>query len=119
MAYSATGTACNDFLNQAADTGPGTIVGLAGDDCIFTGTGLAAVTGDSGNDTVVLQTGNTGTVNGGSESDSIFASGNAGSMVLFGSDGLDTINTSASTSAQTIVGGNDSSDGADSILTGT
>ena len=55
MAYSATGTAGNDTLNQAGDTGPGTIVGLAGDDCILTGTGLATVTGDSGNDTVVLR----------------------------------------------------------------
>jgi Ca2+-binding RTX toxin-like protein len=58
MASNATGTAGNDVLNQAGDTGPGTIVGLAGDDCIFTGTGLATVTGDSGNDTVALQTGN-------------------------------------------------------------
>ncbi len=35
MAYVATGTAGNDVLNQGTDTGPGTIVGLAGDDCIF------------------------------------------------------------------------------------
>ena len=65
MAYTVTGTAGNDTLNQSADTGPGTIVGLAGDDYVFTGTGLATVTGDSGNDTVFLQAGNTGTVNGG------------------------------------------------------
>ena len=32
MAYSATGTAGNDTLNQSGDSGPGTIVGLAGDD---------------------------------------------------------------------------------------
>ena len=47
MAYAATGTAGNDTLNQSADTGPGTIVGLAGDDCISRGRGLATVTGDS------------------------------------------------------------------------
>ena len=70
MAYAATGTAGNDTLNQSSDTGPGTIVGLAGDDMIFTGSGLATVTGDSGNDTVLLRTGNTGTVNGGTENDS-------------------------------------------------
>ena len=34
MAYVATGTAGNDVLNQSTDTGPGTIVGLAGDDII-------------------------------------------------------------------------------------
>jgi Ca2+-binding RTX toxin-like protein len=118
MAYVATGTAGNDTLNQSTDTGPGTIVGLAGDDCIFQGTGLATITGDSGNDTVVLQTGNTGTVNGGAENDSIFAAGNAGSMQLFGSDGADTFDTGASSNPQTIVGGNDSSDAADSVFAG-
>ena len=55
MAYQATGTAGNDVLNQAGDTGPGTIVGLAGDDEITTGTGQATVTGDSGSDSIVLQ----------------------------------------------------------------
>ena len=39
-------------------------------------------------------------------------------MLLFGSDGADTIDTGASSAPQTIVGGNDSSDGADIILTG-
>ena len=48
MAYTATGTAGNDTLNQSSDTGPGTIVGLAGDDCIFAGSGLVAVAGDFG-----------------------------------------------------------------------
>ena len=70
MAYSVTGTAGNDTLNQSGDTGPGTVVGLAGDDCIFTGTGAATVTGDSGNDTVVLlNPDNTGTINGGVQND--------------------------------------------------
>ena len=40
MAYNATGTAGNDVLNQSSDTGPGTIVGLAGDDCLLQGSGL-------------------------------------------------------------------------------
>jgi Ca2+-binding RTX toxin-like protein len=65
MAYVATGTSGNDTLNQQDDTGPGTIIGLAGDDCIFQGSGSATITGDSGNDTVVTKAGNTGTVNGG------------------------------------------------------
>ena len=73
MAYTVTGTAGNDTLNQSGDTGPGTVVGLAGDDCIFQGTGPATITGDSGNDTVVVQTGNTGTVHGGTENDTLFA----------------------------------------------
>ena len=46
MAYSVTGTAGNDVLNQTSDTGPGTVVGLAGDDSIAQGTGLATITGD-------------------------------------------------------------------------
>jgi Ca2+-binding RTX toxin-like protein len=120
MAYAATGTAGNDTLNQSGDSGPGTIVGLAGDDQILTGSGLATVTGDSGGDSVVLRAGNTGTVNGGSENDSISDGGAAiGSMQLFGSDGADTIWVPAATAAQTIVGGNDSNDGADSIAGGT
>src|SRR5215207_8591316 len=118
MAYAATGTAGNDTLNQSGDTGPGTIVGLAGDDTISLGTGLATVTGDSGNDSVLLQTGNTGTVNGGTENDSIFGPAGTGSMLLFGSDGADTVDVRTSGSAFTVVGGNDSNDGPDSVLTG-
>jgi Ca2+-binding RTX toxin-like protein len=116
MAYNVTGTAGNDTLNQSTDTGPGTVVGLAGDDCILQGTGSATITGDSGNDIVVTQAGNTGTVDGGTENDSIFASGNSGSMVLLLNAGADTVNFSASTAAQTIVGGTDSSDGNDCIF---
>ena len=52
MAYNVTGTAGNDTLNQNSDTGPGTIVGLGGDDIIFTGTGQAQVFGNSGGDNV-------------------------------------------------------------------
>lgn len=120
MAYQATGTAGNDTLNQSGDTGPGTIAGLAGDDCIFAGSGLATITGDTGADTVVLRAGNTGTVNSGTENDSIVDNGTAiGSMQLFGGDGADTIFVLNATAAQTIVGGNDSSDGADSVLGGS
>jgi Ca2+-binding RTX toxin-like protein len=61
MAHNLIGTNGNDTLDQSAASGPGTILGLAGDDCVFTGSGFATVAGDSGNDTVVLQTGNTGT----------------------------------------------------------
>jgi Ca2+-binding RTX toxin-like protein len=76
------------------------------------------VTGDSGNDSVLLRAGNTGTVNGGSENDSIFGPAGVGSMVLFGSDGADTVDANVVPAALTIVGGNDSSDAADSILGG-
>jgi Ca2+-binding RTX toxin-like protein len=120
MAYNATGTAGNDTLNQGGDSGPGTIVGLAGDDCIFTGSGVATVTGDSGNDSVFLQTANTGTINGGTENDWISDLGTAiGSMQLFGGDGADTVLVTFATTAQTVTGGNDSSDGNDFILTGS
>ena len=119
MAYTATGTGGNDTLNQSGDTGPGTIVGLAGNDCILTGTGLVTVDGGSGEDTTILQAGNTGTVTSGTENDSIWTGGNVGSMVLFGNEGGDTINVVASTNPQTILGGNDFNDGADCIIGGT
>jgi Ca2+-binding RTX toxin-like protein len=119
MAYVATGTAGGDTLDQSSNAGPGTIVGLAGDDAIFIGSGLATVTGDSGNDSVFLQTGNTGTVNGGTENDSIISVFNVGSMQLFGGAGADTIFVAGSSAAQTIVGGNDSSDGNDLMFSGT
>ncbi len=103
MAYAATGTAGNDVLDQTGDTGPGTIVGLAGDDCILSGSGLVQGFGNSGNDTIFLDAGNTGTVNGGTENDSVF--GVPGSMQTFGSDGADHISLGGS-SVQTVVGGN-------------
>ena len=107
MSYTVTGTAGNDTLNQAVDVGPGTIVGLAGNDEIRTGTGAVTVDGGSGEDTVVLQTGNTGTVTTGTENDSIFAAENAGSMVLFGNEGADSIWLAGSSNPQTILGGNE------------
>src|SRR5919198_4748501 len=120
MAYNATGTAGNDTLNQAGDSGPGTVVGLAGDDSIFTGNGVATVTGDGGNDSVFLQTGNTGTINGGTENDWVSDNGTAiGGLLTFGGDGADTVLFTFATTAQTIAGGNDSSDGTDSIFTGS
>jgi Ca2+-binding RTX toxin-like protein len=116
LAYNITGTPGNDTLNQAADSGPGTLAGLAGDDCLFTGSALATVTGDPGNDTVVLQAGNTGTVNGGTGDDSVTnPSTIIGSMLLLGGDGADSLSALRSTANQTIVGGNDSGDAADSI----
>ena len=75
MAYNVTGTAGNDTLNQNNDPGPGTIVGLGGDDFIFAGTGQVQAFGNSGGDNVFLQTGNTGTVFGGSEDDAIIDNG--------------------------------------------
>ena len=55
----------------------------------------------------------------GSENDSIQAAGNSGAMQLFGNEGADTVDTSASSAAQTIVGGDNSSDGNDTILAGS
>jgi Ca2+-binding RTX toxin-like protein len=120
MAYNVIGTGGGDSLDQSASAGPGTITGLAGDDSILTGSGSLVVFGNSGNDTVFLQTGNTGTVNGGTESDLIDDQGtDIGSMVLLGGDGSDTISTPTSTSSQTIIGGNDSADGGDFIVSST
>ena len=116
MAYTVTGTPDNDTLNQASDTGPGTIVGLAGNDCLFAGSGFVTISGDSGNDTVVLHTGSAGSVTGGSGNDSVLANGATESMVLFAGEGLDSINMSSSFAGQTILGGNDAADGADFIL---
>jgi Ca2+-binding RTX toxin-like protein len=117
MAYNVTGTSGSDSIDQSGGAGPGTIIGLAGDDSIQTGTGSLVVFGNSGNDTVFLQSGNTGTVTGGSENDLIDDQGaEIGSMVLFGGDGSDTIFVPTSTSSQTIIGGNDSADGGDCII---
>jgi Ca2+-binding RTX toxin-like protein len=119
MAYTVTGTAGNDTLNQTADNGPGTIVGLAGGDEIRTGTGAATVDGGSGDDTVVLQAGNTGQVTLGTENDSVFSAFDFGSMLLFGNEGADMIDAVNSSSAQTILGGNDSADANDCIIGGS
>jgi Ca2+-binding RTX toxin-like protein len=117
MAYSVTGTSGNDTLDQSADTGPGTIVGLTGNDCIFTGSGLVSVDGGSGNDTTVVQLGNSGTVRGGAGDDRVWAPfpSNIGSMMLFGNDGADTIMIDSST-ALTILGGDNFADAGDSLL---
>jgi hypothetical protein len=42
MTYAITGTTGNDTSNQATDAGPGTIVGLAGNDCLFARSGTIA-----------------------------------------------------------------------------
>jgi Ca2+-binding RTX toxin-like protein len=78
------------------------------------------VDGGSGEDVVLLQAGNTGQVSGGTENDSIWDQNqNIGSMVLFGNEGADTINVDNSANPQTILGGNDPADGADSIRGGS
>jgi hypothetical protein len=122
MSYNSHGTNGNDTLNHSGDTGPGTIAGLTGNDCLFAGRGLVRITGDSGNDTLLVQHGNTGIINGGSENDSISGMPNLGEpslgpMQLFGGDGADTIR-GFGTADLTIVGGNDSNDGADEISSG-
>ena len=87
---------------------------------------LVSVIGDSGSDTIVLQDANTGTVHGGSENDSIVSNRNSlspvlpsiGSMQLFGGEGADVIDVISAVSL-TIVGGDDSNDGPDSIGSGS
>ena len=74
--------------------------------------------GNSGNDSVLLRSGNTGSVWGGSENDSVFGVAGVGSLQTFGNAGADTINFDAASTAQTIVGGDDSSDGNNSIFGG-
>ena len=121
MSYNVTGTAGNDTLDRSADSGPGTIVGLAGTDCIFTGSGLATITGDAGADTIVLRAGNTGTIAGGGENDSISATVDTGAMMAFGNDGADTIFFFSASGSDTapirVLGGDSSTDGGDSIET--
>ena len=119
MAYNVTGTAGNDTLNQSTDIGPGTIAGLAGNDFIVTGSGPVTVSGDSGNDTVLLAPGNTGTVNSGTENDIVLNNfPSAAAMQVFGGDGADTLNMNGSNEPQTLIGGNDSSDGSNSLFAG-
>src|SRR5262245_9012779 len=116
---SETGTSGNDTLDHFGETGPGTLIGLAGNDCIFTGSGAWTVTGDSGQDTIVPRTGNTGSVTGGTENDLIFSANPVGAVTIFGNSGADTILLFNASGNLTIVGGDDSSDGADSIYSGS
>jgi Ca2+-binding RTX toxin-like protein len=132
MAYNDPGSNGSDTLDHFGDTGPGTITGLGGDDSIFLGTGNASVLGGSGRDSILLQTGNSGTVDGGSEDDIISDRGTAdlgnpiddngfariNPMLLRGGSGADTIIAINATTNQTIIGGIDSSDGADFIIGG-
>ncbi len=118
MAYNVTGTAGNDSLNQTGDGGPGTIIGLAGDDSMLTGAGSVQAFGNSGNDTVALQSGNTGTIFGGTENDSARAPLGTGSILFFGNEGADSFNAGDTTAPHTLVGGNDSADGPDFLQAG-
>ena len=120
MAYGITGTAGNDTLNQSTDAGSGTIAALGGNDSIVTGLDSVQAFGGSGNDTVLLQPGNVGSIFAGTENDCIYAPGGTGPMQLFGNEGADTIvgfgwAFGFTPAVHTIVGGNDSADGNDSI----
>jgi Ca2+-binding RTX toxin-like protein len=119
MAYNVTGTSGNDTLVQAGDPGPGVIVGLAGNDLIVTGGGSVVALGNTGSDTIDLQAGNFGSVWGGFENDSIIGPPGTLSVTSFGNAGADTIDMVGSEAPQTVIGGDDSSDGNDTILTGT
>jgi Ca2+-binding RTX toxin-like protein len=119
MAYSITGTAGNDTLRPGpSDSPPGTIIGLAGDDCLLPITGPVSISGDPGNDTVFLLADNSGMVDGGIGNDSIYSRFNIDSMLLFGGDGADRIDVFGTGRPQTIAGGNDSNDDGDTIFGG-
>src|SRR5262245_25593003 len=119
MMASETGGTGNDTLDHFGEAGPGTLIGLAGDDCIFTGSGAWTVTGDSGSDSIFLRTGNTGSVAGGTENDSIFSNSAVGAVAIFGNAGNDVINLRGASGNLTVAGGDDSSDGSDNITTGS
>jgi Ca2+-binding RTX toxin-like protein len=71
---------------------------------------------NQGNDSYSSSTGGADTFFGGLGNDS--ASATTGSPIYFGNEGADTFNGFGNTSAMTVVGGNDSADGNDSIRTG-
>src|SRR5215475_8568096 len=120
MAYNVTGTPNNDLLDQSGNPGPGTIVGLAGDDTLISGTGFASLSGGAGDDQLFLvAAGQTGVADGGTEDDFIASTANIGSMLILGGAGADTIITTSSSNPQTILGGADSSDGPDVIVSGS
>src|SRR5262245_58619634 len=115
---SETGTSGSDVLDHSTDSGPGTLIGLGGDDTILSGTGAWTITGDSGADSIVLRPGNTGSITGGTENDTVVSGSQVGSLIIFlnaGADRVDLVNASGSL---TIAGGDDSTDAADTILTG-
>ena len=103
--------------------GNNTAIGGVGDDQInpmntFDGSN-DLVFGNQGNDLVAVVGGST--VYGGLGNDLLFASFtfDLGNPLLFGNEGSDTIDASQPTGSSTVVGGNDSADGADSIVTGS
>ena len=119
MAYNVTGTAGNDVLNQQSDTGPGTIVGLAGDDCIFQGTGSAQSSATRATTRSCCRPATPARCTAAARTTASSPPATAAPMQLFGNEGADTVDTGASSAAQTIVGGDNSSDGADTILAGS
>jgi Ca2+-binding RTX toxin-like protein len=115
MAYNVTGTAGNDQLNYINDVGPGSIVGLAGDDTIISGRGSIYASGGSGRDFISAGGDVTGTVDGGSGDDYIACDAAEHSMLLLGGEGRDEFEVLNTTVSHTILGGNDSNDDADLI----
>ena len=107
MAYNSTGTSGNDLLNHINDVGPGTIIGLGGDDTIIAGAGLIFASGGSGRDFISALGGVTGTLDGGSGDDFIASDSDEGPMVLLGGEGRDEFEVINTTAPHTILGGND------------
>ncbi|MBR0904577.1 hypothetical protein [Bradyrhizobium liaoningense] len=65
------GTNFAGTINDYAQTRPGSIEGLGGDDQIATGAGPVTVNGGIGNDRISLQAGNSGVIYGGQVNDFI------------------------------------------------
>jgi Ca2+-binding RTX toxin-like protein len=116
MSYNSTGTNGNDTLNLRADIGPGTIVGLAGNDCLFPGSGLVTVVAGFANDLVDPAHGNN-IVFGNEGDDTIATTAAPGSTPIFAGIGNDSIRMTAAAA-----GGADSiqgNEGNDTIVGGT
>jgi Ca2+-binding RTX toxin-like protein len=118
MAYNDAGTNGNDLLNHINDTGPGTIVGLAGNDTITAGRGVIFASGGSGNDNIYVGGDETGTVDGGSGDDYIASDAAEHPFLLLGGEGRDEFEVINTTFPHTILGGNDSNDDADRFFIG-
>jgi Ca2+-binding RTX toxin-like protein len=103
--------------NDTLDTGQGsdTVVCGFGNDCVNASSGTNVVFGNQGNDLILTGgLGSNDSVWGGLGNDSVNEAG-SGAPLLFGNEGADTLLT-ITAAAATIVGGQDSADGADSIV---
>jgi Ca2+-binding RTX toxin-like protein len=109
------GNGGNDTIAGAG--GSNTSVAGFGNDSLVGGAGSELFFGNEGNDSITLG-GGSDTAFAGQGSETILAAA-AGVPLVFGNEGNDTVDATANTGGLTVVGGNDSADGADSIFTGS